>query len=66
MIRYVTNNDKGKILSMMELVKDDFAGHEEKGFLEAVHSAISNDETIIEEKEWENSGIAYVLEERKS
>ena len=41
MIRYVTKNDEGQILSMMELVKDDFAGYKEKEFLEAVYSAIS-------------------------
>ena len=38
MIRYVTKNDEGQILSMMELVKDDFAGYKEKEFLEAVYS----------------------------
>lgn len=37
MIRYVTKNDEGQILSLMELVKDDFAGYKEKEFLEAVY-----------------------------
>lgn len=32
MIRYVTKNDEGQLLSMMELVKDDFAGYKEKEF----------------------------------
>ena len=57
MIRYVTKNDEGQILSMMELVKDDFAGYKEKEFLEAVYSAISNDEAIMEEKDGRIAGM---------
>lgn len=48
MIRYVTKNDEGQILSLMELVKDDFVGYKEKEFLEEIHSAISNNEAIME------------------
>ena len=57
MIRYVTKNDEGQILSMMELVKDDFAGYKEKEFLVAVYSAISNDEAIMEEKDGRIAGM---------
>lgn len=58
MIRYVTKNDENQILSMMELVKDDFAGYKESEFLEAMYQAISNDEFIMEE---ENGNLAGLL-----
>lgn len=57
MIRYVTKKDEGQILSMMELVKDDFAGYKEKEFLEAVYNAISNNEAIMEEKDGRIAGL---------
>ncbi len=65
MIRYVTKNDEGQILSMMELVKDDFAGYKEKEFLEAVYSAISNDEAIIEEKDGRIAGLLMCSKKEK-
>lgn len=36
MIRYETKNDEGQILSLMELVKDDFAGYKEKFFRSSI------------------------------
>ena len=36
MIRYVTKKDEGQILSMMELVKDDFAGYKKGIFRSSV------------------------------
>ena len=65
MIRYVTKNDESQILSMMELVKDDFAGYKEKEFLKAVHSAVSNDEAIIEEKDGRITGLLMCLKKEK-
>ncbi|WP_252198043.1 hypothetical protein [Clostridium sp. MCC353] len=57
MIRYVTKNDEGQILSLMELVKDDFAGYKEKNFLGAVYNATSNDGAIMEEKDGRIAGL---------
>ena len=57
MIRYVTKNDEGQILSLMELVKDDFAGYKEKKFLGAVYNATSNDGAIMEEKDGRIAGL---------
>ena len=65
MIRYVTKNDEGQILSMMELVKDDFAGYKEKEFLEAVYSAISNDGAIVEEKDGRIAGLLMCSKKEK-
>ena len=64
-IRYVTKNDEGQILSMMELVKDDFAGYKEKEFLEAVYNAISNDEAIMEEKDGRIAGLLMCSKKEK-
>lgn len=47
MIRYVTKNDEDPILSLMELVKDDFAGYKEEEFLEAVYNCICEYKYII-------------------
>lgn len=57
MIRQVVPTDVKQILSMMELVKDDYAGYKEKEFLEAVSSAISNDEAIMEENDGRIAGM---------
>ena len=57
---------EGQILSMMELVKDDFAGYKEKEFLEAVYSAISNDEAIMEEKDGRIAGMLMDLQMMKN
>ena len=65
MIRYVTKSDEGQILSMMELVKDDFAGYKEKEFLEAVYNAISNDEAIMEEKDGRIAGLLIFSKKEK-
>lgn len=65
MIRYVTKNDEGQILSMMELVKDDFAGYKENEFIEAVYNAISNDEAIIEEKDGRIAGMLMCSKKEK-
>ena len=65
MIRYVTKNDEGQILSMMELVKDDFAGYKENEFIEAVYNAISNDEAIMEEKDGRIAGMLMCSKKEK-
>mgnify|MGYP000264240239 FL=1 len=61
MIRYAVKSDESQILSMMELVKDDFAGYKEKEFLEAVHNAVSNEEAIVETEDGRIAGLAYVF-----
>ncbi len=65
MIRYVTKNDEGQILSMMELVKNDFAGYKENEFIEAVYNAISNDEAIMEEKDGRIAGMLMCSKKEK-
>ena len=65
MMRYVTKNDEGQILSLMELVKDDFAGYKEKEFLEAVYNAVSNDEAIMEEKDGRIAGLLLCSKKEK-
>ena len=65
MTRYVTKNDISQILSMMELVKDDFAGYKEKEFLDAVYSAISNDEAIVEEEDGRIVGLLMCSKKEK-
>lgn len=65
MIRYVTKNDEIQILSMMELVKDDFAGYKEKEFLEAMYNAISNEEAILEEKDGRIAGMLMCSKQEK-
>ena len=40
MVRYVLQEDKEMILSMMELVKDDFAGYKEEDFLAALSEGL--------------------------
>lgn len=57
MVRYVENKDENEILSMMERVKDDFAGYKEKEFLEALCNAISNKESIVVEIEGNIAGM---------
>lgn len=57
MIRYAVKSDESQILSMMELVKDDFAGYKEKEFLEAVHNAVSNEEAIVETEDGRIAGL---------
>ena len=64
-MRYVTKNDEGQILSLMELVKDDFAGYKEKEFLEAVYNAVSNDEAIMEEKDGRIAGLIMCSKKEK-
>ena len=65
MIRYVTKDDDSQILSMMELVKDDFAGYKEKEFLEAVCNAINNDEAVMEEKDGVIVGLLMCSKKEK-
>ena len=65
MIRYVTKDDESQILSMMELVKDDFAGYNEKEFLEAVCNAINNDEAVMEEKDGVIAGFLMCSKKEK-
>ena len=65
MMRYVTKNDEGQILSLMELVKDDFAGYKEKEFLEAVCNAINNDEAVMEEKDGVIAGLLMCSKKEK-
>ncbi|MCI8321651.1 MAG: GNAT family N-acetyltransferase [Dorea sp.] len=65
MIRYVTKDDESQILSMMELVKDDFAGYKEKEFLEAVCNAINNDEAMMEEKDGVIAGLLMCSKKEK-
>lgn len=50
---------------MMELVKDDFAGYKEKGFLEAVYKAIHNNEAILEEDEGKIAGLLMCSKNEK-
>lgn len=65
MIWYVTKDDESQILSMMELVKDDFAGYKEKEFLEAVCNAINNDEAVMEEKDGVIVGLLMCSKKEK-
>ena len=65
MIRYVTKDDESQILSMMELVKDDFAGYNEKEFLEVVCNAINNDEAVMEEKDGVIAGLLMCSKKEK-
>ena len=65
MIMYVTKDDESQILSMMELVKDDFAGYNEKEFLEAVCNAINNDEAVMEEKDGVIAGLLMCSKKEK-
>ena len=65
MIRYVTKSDERQIVSMMELVKDDFAGYKEKEFLQAVHNAVSNEEAIMEEEDGRIAGLLICAKETK-
>ena len=65
MIRYVTKDDESQILSMIELVKDDFAGYNEKEFLEAVCNAINNDEAVMEEKDGVIAGLLMCSKKEK-
>ena len=57
MIRYVAKEDMNKILSMMEQVKEDFPGHQESEFLEALHKSIDDKEALLEEKEGRLAGM---------
>lgn len=50
MIRYVEKEDINQILSMMESVKDDFAGYKETEFLEALYKAIDQKEAFLYEE----------------
>lgn len=65
MIRYVIKDDASQILSMMELVKDDFAGYKEKKFLDAVYSAIRNNEAMMEEKDGRIAGMLIYSKKEK-
>lgn len=65
MIRYITKSDENQILSMMELVKDDFAGYKEKEFLEAVYNAISNVEAIMEDDKGKIAGLLMCSKNEK-
>lgn len=47
MIRYLEEIDTGKLLSLMELVKDDFAGYDEETFVSAMRRAIAEKEALV-------------------
>ena len=63
MIRYVTSEDEKQILSLMEMVKQDFAGYKEKEFLEALYQAIDRKEAILEEEGNEIAGLLLFSKE---
>lgn len=65
MIRYVIKSDINQILSIMEMVKDDFAGYKEKEFLEAVYNAINSDEAILEDDEGKIAGLLMCSKNEK-
>lgn len=65
MIRYAVKSDESQILSMMELVKDDFAGYKEKEFLEAVHNAVCNEEAIVETEDGRITGLLMCSKKEK-
>ena len=65
MIRYVTKGDEDQILSMMELVKDDFAGYKKDEFLEAVNHSIQDNEAIVEEVEGRIAGLLMCSKNEK-
>lgn len=65
MIRYVVKSDINQILSLMDMVKDDFAGYKEKEFLEAVYNAINNDEAIMEDDEGRIAGLLMCSKNEK-
>ena len=57
MVRYVLQEDKEMILSMMELVKDDFAGYKEEDFLAALSEAIGKNEAFIDDRNGTSAGL---------
>lgn len=57
MIRCVAKEDINKIRSMMERVKEDFAGYQETEFLEALYKAIDDKEALLEEEEGRLAGM---------
>lgn len=57
MIRYVVKEDIKQVLSLMELVKEDFAGYNEKEFLEALYRAIEQKEAFLDEEHGRFAGI---------
>ncbi|MBC5709066.1 GNAT family N-acetyltransferase [Hungatella hominis] len=57
MVRYVLQEDKEMILSMMELVKDDFAGYKEEDFLAALSEAIGMNEAFIDDRNGTSAGL---------
>lgn len=57
MIRPVTSGDQEQILSLMKVVKDDFAGYKEKEFLEAVYQAIDHKAAFLEEEDGKITGM---------
>lgn len=57
MVRYVLQEDKEMILSMMELVKDDFAGYKEEDFLAALSEAIGKNEAFIDDRNGTSDSI---------
>lgn len=65
MIRYVVKSDINQILSLMDMVKDDFVGYKEKEFLEAVYIAINNDEAIMEDDEGKIAGLLMCSKNEK-
>ncbi len=65
MIRFVEKEDIGQVLSMMEEVKEDFAGYKEEEFLDALEKAIRNREAFLEEEEGKLAGmISFSYEEK--
>ena len=66
MIRFVEKEDIGQVLSMMEEVKEDFAGYKEEEFLDALEKAIRNREAFLEEEEGKLAGmISFSYEEKE-
>ena len=66
MIRYAAKEDVPQVLSMMELVKENFAGYIEKEFLEALCGAIARKEALLEEEHGRLAGmISFSYQEKE-
>ncbi len=57
MIRYVVEADIQHVLSMMEAVKDDFAGYKENEFLDALRKAVAQKEAFLDEEQGRLAGM---------
>lgn len=57
MNRYLEERDMDNCLSLMEIVKDDFAGYEPDEFIQAMHNAIRGKEAFVVYEGGEISGL---------